>query len=101
MSVKRDYLVNTVVALLETAILKKLTIKLIGKMSANWMAWFVWELYDKFRDKIVIPLVKTAIRKGLRMYDEHTGEIVKVAFQKAVEEENDQGILDAIMEAEK
>lgn len=92
---------TTVVALLETAILRKLTIKIIGKMSANWTAWIVWELYDKFKDKIVVPLVKTAIRKGLRMRDEYTGEHVKLAFIKAVENEDDQAILDAIKEGEK
>ena len=100
MSTSRDMLASVIANILEMAVLKKLLLRALGSASANFIGWLVLELYDRFEDKIVIPLIKMAVRKGLKVYDEQRGEYVYLRFEKALQNDDLDGIKDAIKDME-
>ena len=100
MSTSRDMLASVIANILEMAVFRSLLLRALGAASANFIGWLVFELYDRFEDKIVIPLIKMAIRKSLKIYDEQRGEYVYLRFEKALQNDDLDGMKDAIKQME-
>ena len=97
---KRDLLARVIASILEIAVFKRLTLRVLGAASGGWIGWLVAEVYKKFQDKIVIPLIKMAVDNGLTWYDEDRAMNCGIRFYDALADNDLDGMKDAIKDME-
>jgi len=62
----------------------------------GFRAWLIKVIVHKFFDDLVEPIVNTAVRKGLLLYDKAEGKIRVNNIEKAKEEGNESSYIDNI-----
>ena len=78
----RKELTNTLLNILQDRVVKSALSRLIGT-TAGFKAWVLKFVLDEFYDDIAEPVMKLAIRKGLKAYDVSKGGYYNAKFYKA------------------
>lgn len=78
------------IKLLKNKVVQTALLKILGK-TTGFRAWVISFILEKAFKMIAEPIINTAIRKGLLVYDKTRGKILLKRVMEAKEEGNEEG----------